>query len=215
MRKNRMRIAVLAAVTLAATAAFAGGPLYTFDYSNKIPYVWHMDNHPNGAVPYYTDLGSLGRLSNSVANGLVDRAFAEWNNVPTSSILTANAGNFSTIGLPDIVCPNAANCNANLVIGPYNGGGVDVIYDNDGKILQNYLGIFGAAGVTAIEYVTEDTNEILEAWTVLNGPNVQSSDPNGERFRGVMTHEFGHDLNLAHSQANGFVYNFGDTPGAT
>src|SRR5262249_51942557 len=119
MRKNRMRIAVLAAVTLAATAAFAGGPLYTFDYSNKIPYVWHMDNPPNGAVPYYTDLGSLGRLSNSVANGLVDRAFAEWNNVPTSSILTANAGNFSTIGLPDIVCPNAANCNANLVIGPY------------------------------------------------------------------------------------------------
>lgn len=214
MRENRMRIAVLAAAALAATTAFAGGPLYTFDYANKIPYVWHMENHPNGAVPYYTDLGALGRLSNSVANGLVDRAFAEWNNVPTSSILTANAGSFSALGLPDIVCPNAANCNANLVIGRYNGGGIDVIYDNDGKILQNYLGVFGAAGVTAIEYVTEDTNEILEAWTVLNGPNVQSSDPNGERFRGVMTHEFGHTLNLAHSQANGFVYNFADTPGA-
>src|SRR5262245_7919867 len=216
MRNNRIRFAaVCALLALAATAAFAGGPIYTYDTVNKVPYRWHMENHPNGAVPYYMDLGALGRLSNATADSLVVRAFDEWNNVPSSSILTANAGDFASIGLPDIQCPNTASCNPGLVIGHWNGGGIHVIYDNDNRILNNYLGIFSAAGVTAIEFVDEDSNEILEAWSVLSGPSVQSTDPAGERFRGVMTHEFGHTLNLAHSQANGFVFNFADAPGAT
>ena len=216
MRNNCIRIAAVSALmALAATVAFAGGPQFTFDAANRVPYLWHLNNHPNGAVPYYTDLGPLGRLSNAQSDGLVDSAFGEWNNVPSSSLLTANAGDFASIGLPDIVCVNTANCNPNLVIGAWNGGGIHVIYDTDGRILQNYLGIFGALGVTSIDFVDEDSNEILEAWVVLNGPSVQSSDPNGDRFRGVMTHEFGHAVNLAHSQANGFVFQFADTPGAT
>jgi len=37
----------------------------------------------------------------------------------------------------------------NLVIGAFNGGGIHVIYDTDGAVLENTLGIssFGALGV--------------------------------------------------------------------
>ena len=38
---------------------------------------------------------------------------------------------------------------------------------------------------------------------VLSGPGVLRSDPDGIGFAGVVTHELGHALNLAHTQANG------------
>ncbi len=209
----RTGFALALVALVAAGLAFAGGPIYIFDYENRIPYVWHMDTWPNGAVPYYTDLGNLGRIGNARAGVLVDSAWAEWNNVPTSTFLAAKGGTFANLGLPDIVCPSSSNCNAGLVIGAWNGGGVHVIYDNDGKILQNFLGIYGALGVSTIEFVADGTNEMLEGWTILNGPSVQSSDPNGDRFRGVITHEFGHEVNLAHSQVNGAIYTYYDATG--
>lgn len=218
MRTSRVLRTIVAlplVALVAAGLAFAGGPLYTYDYENRIPYAWHMDTWANGAVPYYTDMGALGRVGNFRAYELVNMSFAEWNNVPSASYMSAFAGNFASIGLPDIVCPNTAGCNAGLVIGTWNGGGVHVIYDTDGKILNNYLGIYGALGVSAIDFVAEGSNELLEAWSIMNGPSIQSSDPNGDRFRGVMTHEFGHTMNLAHTQANGAVYTYLDTPGPT
>ena len=209
----RTLVALPLVALVAAGLAFAGGPLYTYDYENRITYAWHMETWPGAAVPYYTDLGPLGRLGNTRAGELVNSAFSEWNNVPSSSYLAGHAGSFAVLGLPDIVCPNVATCNANLVVGTWNGGGVHVIYDTDGKILNNFLGIYGALGVSSIEFVSADSNEMLEAWTILNGPSVQSSDPLGDRFRGVMTHEFGHTTNLAHSQANGAVYQYADAAG--
>src|SRR4030095_2151245 len=46
-----------------ATAALAGGPLYTYDYENRIPFAWQTSSWPNGQVPIYTDLGALGWLA--------------------------------------------------------------------------------------------------------------------------------------------------------
>ena len=46
----------------------AGGPIYTFDYENRIPYAWDMASWPNGQVPVYTDLGGLGVLTNARAD---------------------------------------------------------------------------------------------------------------------------------------------------
>ena len=54
-----------------ATAAFAGGPIYTYDPVNRIPYAWNMASWPDGQVPVYTDLGDLGVLTNERANELV------------------------------------------------------------------------------------------------------------------------------------------------
>jgi hypothetical protein len=50
---KRLFAALLTAV--AATAAFAGGPIYTFDPENRIPYAWKMGQWPDGQVPVYTD----------------------------------------------------------------------------------------------------------------------------------------------------------------
>lgn len=212
----KLRRLALGLVALAAIAipAFAGGPNIVYDYANRIPYVWKMDSWPNGAVPVYTDLGALGRLSNSRADELVAAGFQQWVDVPTASYNAAVVGDVSLLGLPDITCPSASDCNALQVLGVFNGGGVHVIYDTNGTILRNVFGIFSALGVTGYDAVTENDNEILESWVILNGNTIQSTDPNGDRWFGVMTHEFGHSANLAHTQGNGASLTLGNTIGA-
>ncbi|MEE8583461.1 MAG: hypothetical protein V3T83_01280, partial [Acidobacteriota bacterium] len=44
---------------------------------------------------------------------------------------------------------------------------------------------------------------ITEGWVLLNGLEVEPDDVDGISFRGVVTHELGHLLNLAHSIVNG------------
>jgi hypothetical protein len=48
---------------------------------------------------------------------------------------------------------------------------------------------------------------------VLNGAAVQAGDVGGASFAGVFTHEFGHSINVAHSQTNGAVAFFADDIG--
>lgn len=199
---GRLAVALLAAAI--ATTAFAGGPLYTFDNANRIPYSWNMASWPNGKVPVYTDLGTLGVLSNARAGQMVQFATQQWSNVPTSSFRNAVVGDFSLLGLGDI--------DGNFiesVIGTDNGGGIDVVYDSDGSILTNFFGVdpTGVLGITNIEYVATNGPEIHEAWMVLSGPGIHANDPNGVGFQGVVTHEMGHALNLAHSQSNGAAQN--------
>jgi hypothetical protein len=87
-------------------------------------------------VPIYTDLGSLGVLTNAQADTLVANAAAQWSSVPTSSFRATVAGDFSTIGLGDV---NSTNITS--VIGTFNEGGIHVVYDNDGSILSDYFGV--------------------------------------------------------------------------
>ena len=49
-----------------ATPALAGGPNYMYDAANKVPYRWHMESWPGGAVPVHTDLGGLGLMDNTM-----------------------------------------------------------------------------------------------------------------------------------------------------
>src|SRR4029453_9595756 len=69
--------------------------------------------------------------------------------------------------------------------------------------LQNYLGVFGAIGLTQLEWVVPNSPELLESWVIISGPGVRSGDPNAVAYGGVFTHEFGHAVNLAHSTVNG------------
>ncbi len=188
-----------------ATAALAGGPLNTFDAANRIPYHWDMSRWPNGQVPVLTDLGPLGPLTNERANEMVAFAANQWSSVPTSSFRAGIYGDFSAIGLGDV-----DNSNINSIIGTFNDGGIDVVYDTDGSILQNFFGLppTGVLGITSLDFVNTGTPEILEAWMVLSGPGIHANDPDGIGFQGVVTHEMGHALNLAHSQSNGAVQNF-------
>jgi len=201
------------ALLLGATAGWAGGPNYTFDFENRIPYVWHPQNWPNGSVPVYTDLGNFKNsnplITNERADQLTVSGWDQWNNVPTSTFQAQVVGDFSALGLSDINRTNVAQ-----IIGAnaFNGGGVHVIYDTDGQIFQQVLGVFGVLGIGVLEWVDTDSPEILEAYVILNGSQVRSgtADPNAEGFSGVFTHEFGHIANLGHTQANGAAYSFAD-----
>ncbi|WP_164019772.1 hypothetical protein [Pyxidicoccus trucidator] len=201
--RNRFLRAGTAAVLTTATLAHAGGPLAIADPDNRIPYAY-----PNGvSVPVYTDLGDLGPLSNETADGLTAFAFGQWTQVPTSDFTAAVAGDFASQGLPDIT-----GANADLVVGTFNGGGIHVLYDHDGSIIRDFFGApDGVLGIASPEWA--DGATITESWAVMNGAAVDPEDVAGTGFAGVFTHEFGHSINLAHSQTNGAIGFFGDPQG--
>lgn len=194
---------VLAAI--AFSTAFAGGPLYLYDPATKTPYAW-----PSGNTPFYTDLGTLGQLTNAEANAMVTFSVEQWNAVPTSTFNGVIAGSFSTIGLPDINGPNIFQ-----VLGAFNGGGVDVVYDSDGSVFAELFGNpFGILGISLLDYASDTSPDILEVTVILNGlfvpePPTSAQDA-AAMFAGISTHEFGHAINLAHSQTNGAILYFYD-----
>jgi uncharacterized membrane protein len=196
-------LAVMFAVALAPAAALAGGPLYLYDPATGTPIKY------KAPVKVYTDMGTLGILSNEAADAKVAFAWQQWTDVETSSFEAAVEGDFASIGLGDITAANAEQ-----VFGTYNGGGVHVVYDTDGTIMRDYFGVgTSVLGIATPEFGAEGSNEILESWVILNGRSIGSSDPNGNGFAGVMTHEFGHSINLAHSQTNGAILFYGDARG--
>lgn len=186
---------------MAAAPAMAGGPLAIYNPNTRTPYAYAP------GVNVYTDLGALGILSNATADGLTSTAFAEWTNVATATFSAAVAGDFTAVGLPDIT-----GANAGLVVGPNNGGGIHVMYDDNGTIISNFFGAPpGVLGIASPEWVLGST--ITESWAVMNGTAIDPADGTGAFFRGVFTHEFGHSINMAHSQTNGQSIFFGDPRG--
>ena len=89
-----------------------------------------------------------------------------------------------------------------------------MIFDNEdndsngnGDILDALGFSAGVLGVAAAECVVGGT--VVEGYGIFNGPAVNASDLTGVNYRGVMTHELGHFLNLAHSVVNGQALFFG------
>src|SRR5262249_31711313 len=148
-------------------------------------------------------------LSNARANDMVTFATNQWSSVPTSTFRNANIGDFSLISMGDV-----DQYTIELITDQWNGGGSDVVYDNDGGIMKNFFGVSPTSvlGITDIESAAPDSPEITEAWMVLSGPGVRANDPDGVAFQGVVTHEMGHALNLAHTQSNGWSVYSGQAP---
>jgi hypothetical protein len=207
-----LRILVATATLLGSLAAQAAGVLYTNDKpGNPQPLRWNTSK----PIPVYTDLGVFTYdfdgvtpfITNQRANELVAYAIGQWSQVPTSTLKAYVAGSFAqvpSIGV-DITAANAAK-----VYGQFNGGGMHVVYDTDGSILEEVFGVpkWAVLGI-AFPEIGEDTDgdgqvdTITEATALMNGFAVGAGDPLGLQFVGVMTHEFGHALNLSHSQVNG------------
>ncbi len=185
------------------TSSFAAGPLLIFDPATQTPYAWP------GPVSIYTDLdatfSTTGPVTNAEADARMADAAAEWSGVATSSFSAAVAGDFGTVGLPEI---NGGNFGS--VIGVFNGGGYHVIYDSDGAITAALAGP-GVLGFSTPEFATGVA--IDESYMVLNGTTVDPGDAGGFDWQGVFTHEMGHGINLAHTQTNGNILFFGDDLG--
>jgi uncharacterized membrane protein len=216
MRQTKLAVALLivTSVILSASMAFAGGPLIV-DPTTRTAYTYGP-----GTVPVYYDLGNLGEVmdytqhppvqvifDNSVGAQLVQNGFNSWSSVATSSFRANVVGDFSLIGLPNI-----NSTNVSLIIGGPERYGVYVIFDEDGSIMQNFLGApEGVLGISEPQYANGTT--ITMSWTVLNGSKIDPHDTNGQNFQGVATHEFGHALGMAHTQSNGAAYFYNDNVG--
>ncbi len=194
----RLTLTAAAAVAYVGTA-IAGGPLYVVPSGGTLqPARWV------GTVKVYTDQGTLGVLSNAAANKIVQDSIAQWSSVSTSSFRAQIAGT-----LPyDIT-----GANADKVIGASNGGGVQVIYDSDGSVINDFMGAGpGVLGIATPEYAAgEGSTQIIEGWVIVRGEDDYSDRGvpyvQGDPISGVVTHEFGHAINLAHSQTNGYYSN--------
>jgi hypothetical protein len=196
----------LAFCALAAGTTQAAGPLYLQDTNPPRPYAWDTSK---GAIPVWTDGGGAFTydfdgvtpfITIERANEITQFAFDQWNAVPTATFEAKIAGTIaSRTGIADVTGANAAQ-----FYEKQNGYGFWVLYDTDGAILEEYFGVPRDAvlGIAFPEWADEN-GRITEATALLNGWFVDANDTQGEQVAGVFTHEFGHALNLSHSQVNG------------
>jgi hypothetical protein len=204
---QRYRHLLTGALLLLATASpvAAGGPLDIFDPATQQPF-FYADS-----LRVYTDndpwFSLTGPVSSAGAAARTAFGIAQWTDVATSSFAGFVAGDFASIGLPDITLDNVG-----LVLGVFNGGGYHVIYDHDGSIIAALAGP-GVLGFSGPEFSTTGTPLLTESVAVLNGSEVSVGDAEGIWYQAVFTHEFGHGINLAHVQTNGSVTFFNDDRG--
>tara|TARA_B100001971_G_C18266442_1_gene593109 strand:- start:3233 stop:5140 length:1908 start_codon:yes stop_codon:yes gene_type:complete len=198
-RWYKIGIFALTALLLFSDAVLAGGPFVI--NTDGEPQLWSTIQ----PVPFHTDLGPLGLLSNEEAIALVEEALQVWEDVPSASISFAAAGSlpvdvtgnnvFDLLDIPgDRISP--------------------IIFDHDGTVIDAILGV-GASrdilGLTAIEL--SQSSQILEAQAILNGSVLDGKPPNldvsRDTFLATIIHEFGHYINLDHSQINSeFAFDF-------
>ncbi len=186
---------LLALAALLTDHADAAGPLIVNGAGT--PLVWS-----GGIVSWNPDRGTLGTLSNAEAVSLASDNFAKWQAVPTAALAISNTGT-----LP--VDVTAANVNA--FIGICGDGFSPIVFDSDGSITDSLFGvgasnsILGFAGPECGSLVPP---VITEASAVLNGKFIDGIATAGNpeisitSFAAVLLHEFGHYLNLEHSQIN-------------
>ncbi len=194
---RRRIVAAVALLTLAwsAVPAEAAGPLFVNDAG--APLVWAVR-----PVPWNSDLGTLGRFDQVAAHQLVEDSFAVWSAVPTADIGFADAGGLGA----DVTAANVGT-----VLGVCDDDLSPIVFDTDGSITD---ALFGAGASNSIlgfagpECGTFTPPVITEASAVLNGKFIDGIANGGnpevavDTFVGVLVHEFGHYVNLDHSQIN-------------
>lgn len=142
-------------------------------------------------------------LTVAQANIVTAAAVGEWSKVPTSTFRMTVQGTIKEkTGIADV-----NKDNVDQIYGAENGYGFWVNYDSDGQILEQYFGVprNQVLGIAFPEWANEETGEITEATALMNGWFVDVSDTEGKQVAGVFTHEFGHAINMSHSQANGHL----------
>lgn len=207
MKKLVLNLAV--AFVLACGAAHAAG--FNLVMPDGTPLKWDTTGGP---IPVYTDGGGAFTydfegvtpfITIERANEIVQFAYDQWSNVPTSTFEANVVGSIdSAIGIADVT-----DANVDQIVYNQNGYGIWVVYDTDAAIMENFFGVsrYAVLGIAFPEIALPD-GTIVEATAILNGWYVDSSDTNGEMVAGVFTHEFGHTINLSHTQVNGHLANY-------
>jgi hypothetical protein len=197
---------LLLALAVVGPVAQAAGPLYLHDSNPPRPLAWDTTQGP---IPVWTDGGGAFTydfdgvtpfITIERANEITQFAFDQWNAVPSATLQAKIKGTIkSRTGIADVTGANAAQ-----FYEKQNGYGFWVLYDTNGDILEEYFGVpkWAVLGIAFPEWADEN-GRITEATALLNGWYVDAADTDGSRVAGVFTHEFGHAINLSHSQVNG------------
>jgi hypothetical protein len=201
MKRRILSLLALDLLFIQVSSVFAGGPIIISE--TGVPYVWNNSS----AIPYNPDQGNLGTLDNNAAKALVANAFAAWSNVSTANLSFTEGAALST----DV--DTLAEFNA--VIATCGSPTTPIIFDMDGS-LTTALGlppeVIGFAGPVCV--TTAAPFRITKGNAVLNGKFIDGNQANGEisqaDFTATFAHEFGHMLNLDHTQVNGHYF-LGDT----
>lgn len=183
-------------LSAAASVALAGGPRIVDETSGQ-PVVWNTV----GPVDYQVDLGPLGSLSNSQAVALVQEAFGTLEDVDTAAISFRQQAT-----LPEDV----NQLNWALYFGVPGDGRSPIVFDTDGRILDQVLGLTARndiEGAARLEDVSG--TELREASVILNGACFDGIDDlrspcelTFDELRALVLHETGHFANLDHSDLN-------------
>ena len=223
---------------------YATGTPYRWDVTTPVPVYTDGGNFASGTVYLWVDTpetcneadgwqcGSSEPLyvefTNEQGVARVTDALDTWSSVPTSSFQAAVAGSFADIGIGgangDITGAEeefSTDSNGDVVhevVGTVNGGGIHVMFDEDGSVMRDVMGApFGVLGIATPEWADEETGIITEGWAVIGGANTYYNDTDLGQIAGVITHELGHSFNLAHTQTNGHIVFYGNwdavTPG--
>lgn len=229
------RAAVALAAACTALTSQAAGPLYLNNNPQNLqPLRWDTSKGPipvytdNGVFTFNTN--GTAFLTNAQADAVTAHALKQWSSVPTSTWrAVSDPSQFVKFSDVPSIGGNVAGQGRWITqagertlqpgeVGPekvyeqYNGGGLYVNYDTDGSILETYFGV-GKNQVLGIAFPERAIDKdgdgypetIVEATAVMNGWYVHVTDTDGMRVAGVFTHEFGHAINLSHSQVNGHI----------
>jgi hypothetical protein len=211
---------------------YSTGTPYRWDVTAPVPVYTDGGNFASGTVSLWVNTPETCNEENGWQCGYSEELYVEftneqgvarvsdalktWSSVPTSSFQAAVAGSFADIGIGgadgDITAAAeefSTDANGNVVheiIGAVNNGGIHVIFDEDGSVMRDVMGVpFGVLGIATPEWADEETGIITEGWAVIGGASTYYNDTDLEQIAGVITHELGHSFNLAHTQTNGHV----------
>ncbi len=196
----RLFAALIGSAVFAVPSLFAGGP----NVLDKGGQVYRWD--PGTPIPYSIDQGSLGNLSEADSLGLVRNSIAKWTEIPSAAIQFEEGPRLGVNITVDNYREYFGHGLSQQLLRPEN----PVIFDDNGEIVDDYLGrgasasVLGFAGVRVLD---TEKKQFLSAWVVINGARFM--DTSGYVHAGkVITHELGHLVGLDHSQ--GLPENFAE-----
>ncbi|HET8834717.1 MAG TPA: Ig-like domain repeat protein, partial [Gemmatimonadales bacterium] len=185
--RNLRRLAALVLAS-AALAAHAGGPLNVCN-SQALKYAGTGTVNLN-----YDGGGTLGTLSKAQADSLVGTAVALWTNVGTSTVVLGKGSDLPV----DVTVANYATYFDN-----YSDGLNPVIYDTDGSIVDQLLGVGAKGSVLGFAgsaYFGAPTCQYAEGQAVISGYLLTTGSVTTGIMSNVITHEIGHLVGLDHTQ---------------